>query len=328
MVLLSACAPLKQQTPTMEKQELKIATNDAATTSASSNEKPPVLPAKGYYLKSLPGGLYFFSTGKNDTLFAVTSEGTLMLDPLKGAGETLQKALIEVKAPPVKTMIYTHANLGRIGSASMFSENVRVVAHRETAQFISEFGESNIPKPSILFGKKYSLEIGGLRVSLVYPEKAGNQGKVIIYFPDQKILMYVNAATPKTAPPKNIQASDIFRRAKGLKEVLKYDFETYASGNYYRPGAKKEMQEILNYYFATKSANKKALQSIASVNKAVKQDPPNNGPLLEEGYKSIVASCFKLLEPRWGNRLRGFDESAKKHCSAWTNFHLRPSSSR
>jgi hypothetical protein len=306
LVVFSACAPLKKQTASTEEQKSAKTINRAQRPNSFEESLP--LPAKGYFLKQLAKGLYFFSTGKNDTLFAVTSEGTLLVDPLKGAGESLQKAMIEVEAPPVKMMIYSYGDLGRIGSAYLFSDDVRVVAHRETAEFIRSFGDSNIPKPSISFGKSYSLELGGLRVDLKYPIREGGKGKVIIYFPDQKVLMYTNTATPKTAPPRTLKASNIFKRAKGLKEVLRYDFENYISGNYYRPGNKAEAKEILNYYYATKSANKKALQA------TIPKDKTEN--------KSIVENCLRLLEPHWGKRLKGFKISAKEHCTSWTKFHL------
>ncbi len=308
LTIFSACAPLQKQTAATEEQKSANPINHAKIPN-NFEESPHHLPAKGYFLKQLVKGLYFFSTGKNDTLFAVTSEGTLLVDPLKEAGESLQKAMLEVGAPPVKMMIYSYGDLGRIGSAYLFSDNVRVVAHRETAEFIRSFGDSNIPKPSISFGKSYSLELGGLRVELKYPIREGGRGKVIIYFPNQKTLMYVDAATPKTAPPKQLKISNIFKRAKGLKEALKYDFESYVSGNYHRPGSKIEAKEVLNYYYATKSANKKALQSIVSKNKV--------------GNKSIIENCLRLLEPQWSKRLKGFEVSAKEHCTTWTKFHLR-----
>jgi hypothetical protein len=312
LAVFSACAPLQKHPPVTEEQKSAKIINRPKM--PNSFEESPPLPAKGYFLKQLAKGLYFFSTGKNDTLFAVTSEGTLLVDPLKGAGESLQKAMIEVGAPPVKMMIYSYGDLRRIGSAYLFSDKVRVVAHRETAEFIRSFGDSNIPKPSISFGKSYSLELGGLRVDLKYPIREGGKGKVIIYFPDQKVLMYTDTATPKTAPPRTLNASNIFKRAKGLKEVLKYDFENYISGNYYRPGNKEEAQEILNYYYATKSANKKALKSVASKDKAEN--------------KSIVENCLLLLEPQWGQRLKGFKISAKEHCVSWTKFHISKASSK
>lgn len=311
LVIFSACAPLQKQTSETEEQKPDLTTN-LGKVSASFEETPP-LPPKGYFLKQLAKDLYFFSTGKDNTLFAITSEGTLLVDPLKGSGTLLQKAMIEAKAPPVKMMIYSHGDLRRIGSAYLFSDNVRVVTHRETAEFIRSFGESNIPKPSISFGKSYSLKLGGLRVELKYPMREGGQGKIIVYFPDQKVLMYTDVATPKTAPPTTLKVSNIFKRAKGLKEVLNYNFESYISGNYYRPGSKAEAKEILNYFYSTKSANKKALLFNSSKEKA--------------GNRSIAENCLRILEPRWSGRLKGFKTSAKAHCEIWTEFHSRKTSS-
>ncbi len=301
------------QKPGFEINGQKTKTTINSVQSPDSLETIPPLPAKGYFLKLLAKGLYYFSTGKTDTLFAATNEGTLLIDPLKDSGESLLKAIQEVNAPPVKMVIYSYGNLKRIGAASLFSGNIRIIAHRETAKFIQDFGNSNFPKPSISFGKNYSLGFGGLRVNLKYPER-GKNGKVIIYFPSQKVLMYIDAV-PKTAPPKNLNASKIFSRAKVLREILKFDFKNYVSGNYFRPGNKEEMKEILNYFYATKSANKKASDLTTFNNKGGEKTSSNQ-------KKSIAKNCLQLLAPQWSKRLKGFEIAAQSHCRAWTDFHL------
>jgi hypothetical protein len=318
LTVVYSCVPLK--IPVKQGETSVSKTN--STVSSRFNDQKTGLPPKGYSLESLAKNLYFFSTGGKDTLFAITSEGTLLVDPFKGGGELLQKALAEVSAPPVKMLIYSQASLKRMAEATLFSENVRVVAHRDTADFIRELGESNIPRPSISFGKNYSLTFGGLQVDLIYPEKGQGRGNSIIYFPAQKVLMLTGAAIPKTIPIQNLNASDIIRRASELKKALKFDFKKYVSGGFYRPGSRQEMNQILSYYFASKAANKKAMESESL--KVVKGKTGATNIKKVSGVPGVVTEeCYKLLKSRWKKELKGFEKSAKSHCRAWTKFHLK-----
>ena len=312
LTLLTACVQFNKSVPEKKKGKSENIIN--RTKSPNNFEVIPPLPKKGYFLKLLADRLYYFSTGNADTIFAVTPEGTLLIDPIKDASKTLQHAMLEIKAPPIKMLIYSHSNLNRIGATTLFAQKSLIIAHRRTAELIRNSSFSNVSTPSISFNKDYYLDFGGLQIYLKYPE-SGKNGKTIIYFPKQKLLMYLGAV-PKTAPPKNFDTFDIIRQAKILKEILKYDFKNYISGSYHRPGDKKEMKEILNYFFATKSASKDAIKAKASKENKGKQPSHNR-------KKTITEHCLRLLEPHWRKKLKGFETSAQNYCHIWTDFHLR-----
>ncbi len=285
-------------------------------------EPIPPLPKKGYLLKELAKDVYFFSNGVYNNLFIVTSEGVILTDPIRGAGPLLQKAMGEVTTFPIKIIIYTHPHLDHIGDASLFAENgVQIIAHKETQLLLQRYKDPARPVPHITFGEKSAIELGGVRVDLIYPGDGHGKGNIMIYLPQKKLLMYVDVATPKSVPFKNFSTVDIYGQIVGLKRALQLDFETYVAGHLYRPGKRSEMEEVLKYYLASKRANAAAMRRVKIrevMQKSLSKDIERK---LGEYYEAVAEECYRLLKPEWKPRLMGFEAFARGHCDTWTAFH-------
>jgi glyoxylase-like metal-dependent hydrolase (beta-lactamase superfamily II) len=282
----------------------------------------PPLPNKGYLLKELAKGVYFFSNGVYNTMFIVTSEGVVLVDPIRGAGLLLKKAMQEVTTFPIKILIYSHPHLDHIGDASLFAEEgVKIVAHKETQKLLQRYKDPARPIPQITFGEKSIIELGGVEIELIYPGDGHGKGNSMIYLPQKKLLMFVDVATPKSVPFKNFSTVDIYSQIVGLKRALQLDFDTYIAGHLYRPGKRSEMEEVLKYYLAAKRANAKAMGRIdirevmqASQSKDIERK-------MGEYYEAVAEECYRLLKPEWKSRLMGFEAFARGHCDTWTAFH-------
>ena len=284
-------------------------------------EAIPPLPAKGYLLQALAQDVYFFSTGIYNTLFVATPRGVILVDPIRGAGPLLQKAIREVTDLPVKIMIYSHPHLDHIGDASLFAEGTQIVAHKETQKLLQRYKDPARPVPHITFGEKSVIELGGVRVELIYPGDGHGKGNIMIYLPQKRILMFVDVATPKAVPFKNFVTVDIYGQVVGLKRALQLDFDTYVAGHLYRPGTHSEMEEVLNYYLAAKRANKEALRRVNIRDVMRRSRSADIERKMGEYYEAVAEACYRLLKPEWKPRLMGFEAFARGHCDIWTAFH-------
>ncbi len=285
-------------------------------------EAIPPLPKKGYLLKELAKDVYFFSNGVYNTMFIVTSEGVILTDPIRGAGPLLKQAMQEVTTFPVKIMIYTHPHLDHIGDASLFVEKgTQIIAHKETQKLLKRYKDPARPVPHITFGEKSVIELGGVRVDLIYPGEGHGQGNIMIYLPQKKILMFVDVATPKSVPFKNFSTVDIYSQIVGLKRALQLDFETYVAGHLYRPGKRSEMEEVLKYYLAAKRANAEAMRRVNIGEVMRKSQSKDIERKMGEYYEAVAEECYRLLKPEWKPRLMGFEAFARGHCDTWTAFH-------
>ncbi|MEE8260254.1 MAG: MBL fold metallo-hydrolase [Nitrospinaceae bacterium] len=282
----------------------------------------PPLPKKGYLLKELAKDVYFFSNGVYNNMFVVTSEGVILTDPIRGAGPLLKKAMGEVTTFPIKIMIYTHPHLDHIGDASLFAENgVQIIAHNETQKLLQRYKDPARPVPHITFGEKSVIELGGVRVDLIYPGDGHGKGNIMIYLPQKKILMFVDVATPKSVPFKNFSTVDIYSQIVGLKRALQLDFETYVAGHLHRPGKRSEMEEVLKYYLAAKRANAEAMRRVNIREVIRKSQSKDIERKMGEYYEAVAEECYLLLKPEWKPRLMGFEAFARGHCDTWTAFH-------
>ncbi len=286
-------------------------------------EPLPSLGKKGYFVQKLAPEVYFFSTGVYNNLFVVTSEGVVITDPIRGKGRLLRAAIREVTDRPVRFMIYSHAHIDHIGDAHLFAgEEVQIIAQLETGKMLKRYKDPGRPVPHINFGTNYTLSIGGITIDLIYPGEGHGKGNSIIYIPSHRIMMYVDTVTPKSVPFKNFAyTTDIFSQVRAIKKALKLDFDIYIAGHLYRPGTRKEMEEVLEYYYASKEASKEALKKVSFLDVRKRSKTKDVERLFGEYLDAVADECYRILKPEWKNRLMGFEAFTRGHCDIWNSFH-------
>ena len=286
-------------------------------------ESLPFLGKKGYFLKKLAPEVYFFSTGVYNNLFIVTSEGVVITDPIKGKGRLLKQAIREITNQPVRFMIYSHSHMDHIGDAHLFtSSEVQIIAQVETGKALKKYKDRNRPIPHINFGTNYTLTIGGISIELIYLGEGHGKGNSIIYIPSRKIIMYVDVVTPKSVPFKNFAYTvDIFSQVNAIEKVLKLDFDIYIAGHLHRPGTREEMEEVLDYYYASKKASIEAIKKVSFLNVRAKSRTKDVEHLFGEYLNTVADECYRILKPKWKQRLMGFEVFAKGHCDIWISYH-------
>lgn len=284
-------------------------------------ETPPDMEGKGYLLQPLAPDVYFFSTGTYNTMFIATSKGVVVIDPIRGKGSLLKKAIQEVTDQPLKFMIYSHAHMDHIGDAHLFAKDVQIIAHLETRKRLERYKDPHRPIPQISFGKNYSLSLGGTKIDLIYPGEGHSKGNIMIHLPRQKILMAVDVATPRAVPFLNFATVDIYSQVKGIEQALNLDFDKYVAGHLHRPGTREEMEEVLKYYLASKRANKAALKKISFGDVKARSRSKDPERLFGEYYQAVAEECYRTLKKKWKSRLMGFEAFSRGHCNVWTGFH-------
>lgn len=302
-------------------QKQTRATKDSAFIPDGYYEPLPDLGAKGYLVKPLAPDVYFFSTGAYNTMFITTSKGVVVIDPIQGKGHLLKKAIREVTDQSPKYMIYSHAHMDHIGDAHLFAKDVQIIAHIETRKRLERYKDTHRPIPQISFGKNYSLNLGGVQIDLIYPGEGHGKGNIMIHLPGKKILMAVDVATPRSVPFLNFSTTDIYSQVKGIEQALNLDFDVYVAGHSHRPGVKEEMLEVLQYYLASKRANKAALKKISFQDVKARSRTRDPGRLFGEYYQAVAKECVRSLKKKWKPRLMGFEAFASGHCDVWTGFH-------
>jgi glyoxylase-like metal-dependent hydrolase (beta-lactamase superfamily II) len=129
---------------------------------------PTIPPEKGYFVHEIRGGLYWVTDGLYNTMFLVSSNGVIAVDPLPSLGPRYLKAIAEVTVKPVTHVIYSHEHTDHIGAASLFPKGAVYIAQQETAAILARRRDPRRPVPTVTFDTRYTLTVGDQTLVLEY----------------------------------------------------------------------------------------------------------------------------------------------------------------
>ena len=289
---------------------------------------PDIDPEKGYFVEELKDGLYWVTDGIYQVMFLTTGEGVIVVDAPPNIGENYLKAIAEVTDEPITHVIYSHSHADHIAAASMFPDDVVIIAHENTASQLDSandpdrsytfglfVGGSTVPLPTVTFSDTYTLEVGSQTLELEYLGPNHEPGNIFIYAPKQKVLMLVDVIFPGWVPFMDLALTeDTLAYVRALDDVLSFDFDTIISGHLTRSGTREDV-EIQREYVLDVQAN--AAQALQTVDfSTIAQETGFENPwLLFNTYLSAVAQeCTDLTVPQWTDQLGGADVFAFSHC--------------
>jgi len=160
--------------------------------------------ATPYRLKSLGNGLHWVSDGAYNTMFLVTRDGVVVIDPLPTLGARYLDAIRQVTDKPVTHLIYSHEHTDHIGAANLFPKGVAIIAQRRTAELLEQRADPRRPPPTMVFDREYTLEVGGQVLKLAYPGENHVPGNMFIHAPAHRVLMLVDVVYPGYSPYANL----------------------------------------------------------------------------------------------------------------------------
>jgi glyoxylase-like metal-dependent hydrolase (beta-lactamase superfamily II) len=132
-----------------------------------SGEAAPT-PQKAYQVREIRGGAYWVTDGLYNTMFLVSSDGVIAVDPLPNLGSNYLKAIAEVTDKPVTHVVYSHEHTDHIGAANLFPRSAVFVAQRETAAILALRADSRRPVPTVTFDDTHTLTLGDQTLALDY----------------------------------------------------------------------------------------------------------------------------------------------------------------
>jgi glyoxylase-like metal-dependent hydrolase (beta-lactamase superfamily II) len=230
----------------------------------------PKIPAKGYLVQEIRDGLYWLTDGAYQTMFIVTDKGVIAVDAPPTTGKNYLKAISEVTNKPVTYVIYSHAHLDHIGSATMFPKNATYIAQEDTtaelkrAKAVATNASTVPPIPTISFSKNYTLQIGNQTLKLDYYGPNHLPGNIFIYAPSQNVLMLVDVVFPGWVPfPYLAVTTDVGGYIRAHDIVLdNYDFDTFIGGHLTKIGTRNDVLVQKEFISDLEKAAAKANQDI------------------------------------------------------------------
>ena len=283
--------------------------------SARAEASSPEIPAKGYLVQEIRDRLYWLSDGAYNTMFLISSEGVIAIDPLPTLGPNYLKAIAEVTDKPVTHIIYSHEHTDHIGAASLFPKNATIVAQKETAKLLATRNDPRRPAPTVTFDDSFTLTVGDQTLVLDYQGVNHEAGNIFIYAPKQKVLMLVDVVYPGYMPYPNLGiAVDVPGYLKAHRDALSYDFDILVAGHVDRLGTRDDVSQSLA--FATDLQGEAArLLAEAPFPAYLARHTGENKWFAHDAYeKELVERCYADLLPKWQTRLAGAELSLRSQC--------------
>ncbi|CAF0966059.1 unnamed protein product [Didymodactylos carnosus] len=273
-----------------------------------NNAKGPAIPAKGYLVQHIRGGVYWLIGGAYQTMFMVSNEGVIAIDAPPAIGKNYLKAISEVTDKVVTHVVYSHDHLDHIGSAGNFPKDAVYVAHRLVAKSLSVAkaaaqNTSSLPTvPSRTFRKKLLLIVGNQTLHLDYHGINHSPGNTFIYAPKQKVLMLCDVVYPGWFPFDELAyARDIAGFIKAHDTILTYDFQTFIGGHVSRLGTRRDVEVQKDYVSDLHSAAHQALNGTRLAHSSIDSWKDKT-----EFLKAAEQFCLKImLRKNWTKKLGG-----------------------
>jgi glyoxylase-like metal-dependent hydrolase (beta-lactamase superfamily II) len=279
----------------------------------------PVIPKeKGYFVQEIRSGLYWVTDGLYNTMFLVSSQGVIAIDPLPNLGDRYLKAIAEVTNKPVTHVVYSHEHTDHIGAAYLFPKNAAYIAQKKTAEILARRNDPRRPVPTLTFDDSYTLTVGDQTLVLDYKGVNHQTGNIFIYAPKQKVLMLVDVVYPGWMPYKNLGiAEDIPGYIQAHHDALAYKFDTLVAGHVDRLGTRKDVEDSLEFVSDLKNTMAGQTARVSFPSYLQLSSSPTHRWVRHNDYEqALVDDCYSQLLPRWNEKLQGSKAYLKDNCWA------------
>ncbi|MFN8532397.1 MAG: MBL fold metallo-hydrolase [Dehalococcoidia bacterium] len=167
---------------------------------------------RGVYLFRWPRGFY-------TSLFVVTSEGVVAVDPVNEiAARAYRQAIGTVTDAPIRAIVYSHDHRDHIVGGAALDPAAEVIAHPAAAERIARRGDPDILPPTRLVADDDLLRFGSheLAVRFFGPNHSSSNIGLMVATDAGRLLSFCDLVEPGLAPFRNLPDTDF----RGLLDTL------------------------------------------------------------------------------------------------------------
>ena len=273
-----------------------------------SAKGPAVDPDKGYRVEELGPGLYMVTDNAIQSMFMVYDKGVIVVDVPQAYAGKLPTAIREVTDKPITHVIYSHSHADHIGGTKELGGHPVIIAQEETERLLAEANDPARPLPTETFKDKYVLRQGNQVLELSEHGVGHEPGNIFIYAPRQKVLMVVDTVFPGWMPWRRLAlAQNIRGLFRQVNEIMAIDFDKFVGGHVARWGTKADVQLQLDFMNDLRDASAAALKRTKFGEQLNPADAANPWAFFDNFIDRNVVQCMNTLEPKWKDRLAGYD---------------------
>ena len=305
---------------TMEEETVEDAMEDQTISSSVLKyiqEPPTIDPEKGYFVVEIANGLYWLNDFAYQVMFLTTGEGVIVVDVPPSMGENILNAIAEVTDEPVTHVIYSHIHKDHIGAANIFPDTVTIIAHKDTATHLAMKNDPGRPVPTITFDDTYTLSVGDQILELSYVGAFHSKGDILIYAPQQKVLMAVDIFHPSHAPFKNFAiTTDINNYILVHDKMLEYDFDAIISGHQQILGTSDDVKTNKEFTLDVLNNTIQGFQTWDFMEVAQQYGSEGMLTIFSKYIDLVTSTCVDLTLEKWEDRLSDVSIFVEGNCDS------------
>ena len=190
-------------------------------------------PAGDRDITPFGGGVYKVREGSEHTIFLVTRDGIVVVDPLSLETADWLKGEFETRFPgvPVKYVVLTHHHTERATGAAIFAGTAQIVGHQAFREAVDASRRADrgayrfVPSPRVTFAERYTIELGGQRVDVIHAGPFHSPEMSVVSIPSQR-LVFSAETPPIKAVPFEFGDATPAEVVRWLDAVASADFDT------------------------------------------------------------------------------------------------------
>lgn len=278
---------------------------------------PAIDPKKGYRIEDLGGGVYMITDNAISSMFMVYEQGVVVVDAPQAYADKIVAGVREVTDKPITHLIYSHSHADHIGGAKVLGPVPVIIAHEETKRLMAEANDPARPLPTVTFKDNYTLKVGSKVLQLSYHGYGHEPGNIFIYAPQPKVLMVVDTIFPGWMPWRRMALAQNMRGLfRNVAEIEAIDFDKFIGGHVSRWGTKADVRLQLDFMEDLRAAAADALANTRTGEQIDLADTGNPWAVFDNYIDRVANRCVNTLEPKWRDRLAGYDVFIWDQCYA------------
>jgi glyoxylase-like metal-dependent hydrolase (beta-lactamase superfamily II) len=296
--------PAAPPTPPKQVAPIQVAPKQAVPMPRAAKPAPaaqPTRPAKKQpkrSIRQIAGDVYQFKNNFHNSVFMMTTYGTIVVDPINSDAASWLKAELQRRFnQSVKYVIYSHDHADHISGGEVFSDTATFVSHAQTKRDIIEERRPT-PIPEITFTDKLTLELGGKTVELTYVGRNHSDNSIVMNFPSEGVLHAVDFIPVKSIAFRDLPDAYLDDWMQSLKNVEAMDFRILSPGHG-RLGNKQDVRAFRGYMEALRAQVTKMARTGKSVDDVVATvtiDKYKSWGGYKRHIKANVRAMYKLVQ--------------------------------
>ena len=177
------------------------------------------------YLFNWPIGFY-------NTIFSVSDEGVIALDPLNhAAAAEYRRAIESVTDQPIRYVVYSHEHLDHITGAEVLAPDVPIIAHQDVPAALIGRGHRQIPLPTLLVDGYRPVTIGDVTWELIYLGPNHSRTNLAVLNRADRWVAMIDVISGGMVPYRSLPVSDYHGFMVTLDRIATLDAELVLDGH-------------------------------------------------------------------------------------------------